>query len=112
MVERVFGGSSLNIAIQDGADAGQSVAHVHAHIIPRKARDLEHRGGLDKIYEMMDGEEGDLKRAFERGDAGIEEVGERILGGVDNDNRKPRSAEEMRAEADMLAREMEREDVD
>ena len=50
MVERVFSASSLNIAIQDGVDAGQSVPHVHAHIIPRKKDDLEEKGGTDAIY--------------------------------------------------------------
>ncbi|KAL5332802.1 HIT-like domain-containing protein [Aspergillus crustosus] len=36
MIERVYGATSLNIAIQDGPEAGQSVPHVHAHIIPRR----------------------------------------------------------------------------
>lgn len=112
MVERVFGGSSLNIAIQDGADAGQSVPHVHTHIIPRREKDLDHRGGSDVIYEMMDGDEGNLKRAFEGHHAGIGGSGERRFAGVDNDTRRPRSTEEMQAEADMLAREMEEENVD
>lgn len=112
MVERVFGGTSLNIAIQDGADAGQSVAHVHTHIIPRRGRDLDHRGGSDAIYEMMDGDEGNLKRVFEGERAGIGESGERRFAGVDNDTRRPRSTEEMQAEADLLAREMEKENVD
>ncbi|RJE20296.1 HIT domain protein, partial [Aspergillus sclerotialis] len=64
MVERVYGGTSLNIAVQDGVDAGQSVPHVHTHIIPRKSRDLEHRGGADAVYEMLDGEEGNLRKGF------------------------------------------------
>ena len=34
-VMQVYKASSLNIAVQDGEDAGQSVAHVHVHIIPR-----------------------------------------------------------------------------
>lgn len=107
MVERVFGGSSLNIAVQDGPDAGQSVAHVHTHVIPRRGGDLEHRGGSDKIYEMMDGEEGDLKRGFE--DKSESEAGQGSLTGVDNEGRRARSAEEMRAEAEMLAGEMANE---
>jgi len=32
-----YGASSANIGIQDGVDAGQSVPHVHVHIIPRQA---------------------------------------------------------------------------
>ncbi|KAK1139636.1 Dinucleoside triphosphate hydrolase [Aspergillus melleus] len=59
MIERVYGASSLNIAVQDGVDAGQSVPHVHTHVIPRKRADLDHKGGTDAVYDMLDGEEGD-----------------------------------------------------
>ena len=102
MVERVFGATSLNIAIQDGAAAGQSVPHVHTHVIPRKEADLQHNGGSDAIYGMLEGEEGD--------------VGSHLQGkarerprfpSVDNEERKPRTDEEMSAEAEHLARQME-----
>ncbi|KAF2091990.1 HIT-like protein [Saccharata proteae CBS 121410] len=101
MVERVFKASALNVAIQDGVDAGQSVAHVHCHVIPRNSGDLEHRGGSDMIYEMLDGEEGDVGGALR----------ERRRGGfpkpdADGD-RLPRGEEEMRVEAEWFAREME-----
>ncbi|KAJ5554859.1 hypothetical protein N7535_007303 [Penicillium sp. DV-2018c] len=120
MIERVYGATSLNIAIQDGVHAGQSVPHVHAHIIPRKKADLDHKGGTDAVYDLLDGDEGDLGRAF-AGDKG--ENGEGGNGNgergrrsrfpvVDNEARKPRSEEEMSAEAEMLAREMEGEPVD
>jgi bis(5'-adenosyl)-triphosphatase len=107
MVERVYGASSLNIAVQDGPEAGQSVAHVHAHIIPRKRADLDHRGGMDAVYDLLDGEEGDLRRAFEEGKEG-ERRPRAKFPAVDNEGRSPRSMEEMEAEAEMLAREMER----
>lgn len=102
MVERVFTASSLNIAMQDGSDAGQSVPHVHTHIIPRKAADLDHRGGGDAIYGMLEGEEGDvglhlLERAKERPK----------FPKVHEDNRRPRTDEEMAEEAEMLAKQME-----
>ncbi|KAF7176851.1 hypothetical protein CNMCM7691_004135 [Aspergillus felis] len=121
MVERVYGASSLNIAVQDGPDAGQSVAHVHAHIIPRKRADLDHRGGTDAVYDLLDGEEGDLRRAFVEGKGAQDGEGEgerrprAKFPAVDNEGRSPRSMEEMEAEAEMLAREMERmekEDVE
>ncbi|KAF2264096.1 HIT-like protein [Lojkania enalia] len=100
-IERVFSASSLNIAIQDGVDAGQSVPHVHAHIIPRKKHDLSHAGGPDAIYRMMESEEGDLGRQFrEREKRGR-------FPAVDADeSRNPRSEEEMRKEAEWLAEEM------
>ncbi|CAG8942390.1 unnamed protein product [Penicillium salamii] len=125
MVERVYGASSLNIAVQDGVHAGQSVPHVHAHIIPRKAADLDHRGGTDAVYDLLDGDEGDLAKAFK--DTGVQDAdqaGNESVAGtesekrrsrfpvVDNDQRRPRGEEEMKAEAEMLAREMENEPLD
>ncbi|KAF2844587.1 HIT-like protein [Plenodomus tracheiphilus IPT5] len=115
MVERVFGASALNIAIQDGVDAGQSVPHVHAHIIPRKKDDLEARGGTDAIYEMMESEDADLNkqlRAKEQ-EAQAQLADDEKKGrfpAVDNDSRKPRSDEEMRVEAEWLAEEMGKEE--
>lgn len=41
---------SLNIAIQDGPEAGQTVPHLHTHIIPRyRANNIG-----DKIYDKLD----------------------------------------------------------
>ena len=101
MIERVFNATSLNIAMQDGAAAGQSVPHVHTHIIPRKQSDLEYKGGSDAIYGMLEGEDGDIgrqlyERARERSRFPI----------VNNEERMPRTEQEMSAEAEMLACEM------
>ena len=125
MVERVYNATSLNIAIQDGVDAGQTVPHVHTHIIPRRKADLDARGGSDAIYEMLDGEEGDVARQlFEKDEKEAveeeeEEERERAEGegrsgfpAVDNESRKPRSEVEMAEEAKMLAAEMEKEPLD
>jgi bis(5'-adenosyl)-triphosphatase len=121
MIERVFDASSLNIAIQDGVDAGQSVPHVHTHIIPRRRADLDHMGGTDAIYGLLDGEEGDIgriqrevKRAVVGGDATDKSVGKRRTDFpvVDDESRTPRSEEDMAREAEMLAREMEQENDD
>ncbi|EYE97649.1 HIT family protein [Aspergillus ruber CBS 135680] len=117
MIERVYGASSLNIAIQDGVDAGQSVPHVHAHVIPRQRSDLDHLGGTDAIYDKLDGEEGDVgriqKEEVKKQLAQDDEGGRRTnFPAVDNDARKPRGMEEMEAEATMLAREMEKEPLD
>ncbi|KAF4767752.1 hypothetical protein N7455_011320 [Penicillium solitum] len=126
MVERVYGATSLNIAIQDGVHAGQSVPHVHAHVIPRKAADLDHAGGTDAVYDLLDGDEGDLGRVFknavpteegnqsaEVGNGNAVNSGRRSrFPAVDNDARKPRGEEDMRAEAEMLAQEMENESLD
>lgn len=124
MIERIYGATSLNIAIQDGVDAGQSVPHVHTHIIPRKRADLDHKGGTDAIYEMLDGEEGDIGRIqrelqLKKDVSHESSTGKTTSEGrkrrtkfpaVDNESRAPRSAEDMETEAIMLAAEMERED--
>lgn len=47
VLEKLYGGSSLTIAVQDGKDAGQSVEHVHVHLIPRKKGDFANN---DDIY--------------------------------------------------------------
>jgi bis(5'-adenosyl)-triphosphatase len=102
LVERVYNASSLNIAIQDGADAGQSVPHVHTHIIPRQRLDLEDRGGSDAVYGLLEGEEGDVGKHFS------EREGQRPkFPKVDEATRKPRTDGEMDEEAAMLRREME-----
>ena len=103
MVERVFNATSLNIAIQDGAAAGQSVPHVHTHIIPRRTDDLKEKGGSDAIYAMLEGEEGDI--------AGQLQANTNVrpkFPTVDDEARKPRTEEEMSAEATKLAQAMER----
>jgi bis(5'-adenosyl)-triphosphatase len=102
MVERVYGATSLNIAVQDGVEAGQSVPHVHAHIIPRKKADLDAKGGTDAVYDLLDGEEGDLGVQYRR---------RTRFPAVDNEERKARSMEDMEAEARMLVKEMEGEGV-
>ncbi|KAI9374045.1 HIT-like domain-containing protein [Aspergillus egyptiacus] len=113
MIERVYGASSLNIAIQDGVEAGQSVPHVHAHVIPRKKKDLS---STDAVYDLLDGEEGDLRRGLRRGSVvDQEEERKRRREGalkVDDEERVARGPEEMEAEAVMLAREMENEPLD
>ncbi|KAH0608614.1 uncharacterized protein H6S33_001748 [Morchella sextelata] len=60
-VERIYKADALNIAMQDGAAAGQSVPHVHTHIIPRQFQDLEKE---DQIYTMLESDDGDLLRNY------------------------------------------------
>lgn len=58
---------SFNIALQDGPEAGQTVPHVHVHIIPRvkgvssKPDDGTHG---DELYEKMAREEGNVGGAL------------------------------------------------
>ncbi|XP_075869376.1 bis(5'-adenosyl)-triphosphatase isoform X2 [Nelusetta ayraudi] len=56
LVEKHFDATSLTIAIQDGPEAGQTVKHVHVHVLPRKAGDFERN---DSIYDELQKHDGD-----------------------------------------------------
>ena len=57
---------SFNIAIQDGAGAGQTVPHVHVHVIPRipHISEKEGNGPSDEIYHKMAAEDGNIGGAL------------------------------------------------
>ncbi|XP_064375172.1 bis(5'-adenosyl)-triphosphatase isoform X1 [Dromaius novaehollandiae] len=50
VVEKHFCGTSLTISIQDGPEAGQTVKHVHVHVLPRRAGDFSRN---DNVYEEL-----------------------------------------------------------
>ncbi|XP_077714383.1 bis(5'-adenosyl)-triphosphatase isoform X4 [Canis aureus] len=50
VVEKHFQGTSLTFSMQDGPEAGQTVKHVHVHVLPRKAGDF-HKN--DSIYDEL-----------------------------------------------------------
>lgn len=106
MIERVYEASGLNIAMQDGVDAGQSVPHVHTHIIPRRKADLDDKGGPDAIYGMLEDERGNVGRhQHEMWNARPK------FPTVDDASRMPRSESEMAAEAELLAAELDHESI-
>jgi bis(5'-adenosyl)-triphosphatase len=51
MLQQHYEATAFNVAVQDGKDAGQSVPHVHVHILPRKGGDFERN---DDIYEALE----------------------------------------------------------
>lgn len=75
-LEKHYGGQAMTISIQDGAAAGQTVPHVHVHVLPRRPGDFIPN---DKVYEELEAVH--LKKHFDL-DA----------------ERRPRTAEEMAAE--------------
>ncbi|TVU50639.1 hypothetical protein EJB05_02018 [Eragrostis curvula] len=74
-LEQYHKASSLTFAIQDGPQAGQTVPHVHIHVIPRRTGDFEKN---DEIYDAIDVKEKELKEKLdldiERKDRTMEEM--------------------------------------
>lgn len=73
-LEHYFKSHALTFAMQDGENAGQTVPHVHIHVIPRVGGDFVPN---DKIYDELEG--------------GIKVDAEK--------ERKPRTEDEMAEEA-------------
>lgn len=92
------------MAVQDGEAAGQSVPHVHCHVIPRIRGDP---GGGDKVHEWLEGEEGNVGGHQKEAEAGSQ--GEKSEWLKDED-RKPRTKDEMEAEARWLRDEMAKDE--
>ncbi|KAI7325231.1 hypothetical protein KC315_g8028 [Hortaea werneckii] len=103
-LKRVYRAEAFNVAVQDGEAAGQSVPHVHCHVIPRVTGDP---GGGDKVHEWLEGEEGNVGRHQQEQQ---QQQQERQAGQwAKDEERKPRSKEEMEKEARWLSEEMEKD---
>eukprot|EP00823_Brevimastigomonas_motovehiculus_P004751 TRINITY_DN3241_c1_g1_i1.p1 TRINITY_DN3241_c1_g1~~TRINITY_DN3241_c1_g1_i1.p1 ORF type:complete len:172 (+),score=52.93 TRINITY_DN3241_c1_g1_i1:692-1207(+) len=76
MLEKKYKTDAFTCAIQDGKAAGQTVPHVHLHILPRRPNDFAQN---DDIYDALDNK--------------------KIASTKVDSERKPRDAEEMYAEA-------------
>lgn len=114
VIERAYGADALTVAcqasisallrkrpgtdilLQDGKAAGQSVPHIHFHLLPRKAVGDNYSDNNDAVYPAL--EEGETALASE-----LKKPQTRQAFKVDADeNRLPRSREEMEAEASWL----------
>ncbi|PHH83175.1 hypothetical protein CDD82_3222 [Ophiocordyceps australis] len=85
-------GGDFTVAVQDGPLAGQTVPHLHVHVIPRQGED-----GGDEIYGRLAGEEGNVGGA-------LWDVQRPVPGGgmaaIEDADRRARGPEEMQAEAE------------
>ena len=94
-IARLYKADGFNVAVQDGEAAGQSVPHVHCHVIPRRVKDA---GGDDKIHEWLEGEEGNVGRHQRE-----------VEKWPSDEDRKPRTKQVMDEEARWLKVEMEKD---
>ncbi|CDO72416.1 hypothetical protein BN946_scf184977.g115 [Trametes cinnabarina] len=93
VIERVYGADGLTIACQDGKAAGQTVPHVHFHLLPRKLQgDVFTRN--DDVYPALERAEGRLPADFRQVPQPLQMDAE--------EDRKPRSLEDMEKEARWL----------
>ena len=89
------------MSIQDGVAAGQSVPHVHVHILPRRTTDFE--GVNDRVYSALEEAEQGLA------DDLVNKHSHQILGSTArwapprDEDRKSRGEEEMAEEAGWLS---------
>ncbi|KAK4463710.1 HIT-like domain-containing protein [Cladorrhinum samala] len=117
-------GGSFNLALQDGPESGQTVPHVHVHVIPRirgsTAKSVETPS--DELYERMAGEDGNVGGALWDRDMGRDRGRDGNQGGmlaaaiprrpegggsfpsIEDAQRQARSMEEMEEEAALYKR--------
>ncbi|KAI0727854.1 HIT-like protein [Fomitopsis betulina] len=88
VIEKAYAADGLTIACQDGKAAGQTVPHVHFHLLPRKLL-ADRFTNNDDVYPAIEKAEANLQAA------------EPLKVDADED-RKPRTSEEMEREADWL----------
>ncbi|KAG8726082.1 hypothetical protein FRC12_023724 [Ceratobasidium sp. 428] len=98
LVQKAYKSEALTIACQDGPAAGQSVPHVHVHILPRRFTDFN--GNNDQVYPILEEAEGRLPDQLRAISDSKTKVPEPIK--VDDENRTPRTLEEMEKEAAWL----------
>ena len=91
-VTRVFDAKGLQFAVQDGAASGQTVPHLHIHVLPRRPGDFQRN---DDVYDAVEKSEQQLTRL----DPALRQH-DQLAARVD------RSGEDMAAEAKLLRQAM------
>mmetsp|Transcript_28221 Transcript_28221/g.68675 ORF Transcript_28221/g.68675 Transcript_28221/m.68675 type:complete len:219 (+) Transcript_28221:258-914(+) len=85
--------AAFNIAVQDGKAAGQSVPHVHVHVLPRKGGDFERN---DQVYDELEAWAPTQRDAITKKESADNRD---YLDVPDDEDRKDRTMEQMADEA-------------
>lgn len=95
---------AFNIAVQDGPEAGQTVPHVHVHVIPRIPGATAKLGDTptDELYERMAGEEGNVGGWLWDAERGRPRPAGGEFPRIEDVERRARSMGEMEAEAEVF----------
>lgn len=91
MLQQTYSPGGFNVAVQDGTAAGQSVPHVHVHVLPRMVGDFERN---DDVYDELE----NWAPRDERRE------GKERLDVPDDGDRRERTLEEMSEEAESYRR--------
>lgn len=68
---KAFGSTAFNWTIQEGIEAGQTVPHLHLHLVPRKEKDLPQPGDW---YPFLEQSETDLMDSDIRAKFSLDEM--------------------------------------
>ncbi|KHN98185.1 Bis(5'-adenosyl)-triphosphatase [Metarhizium album ARSEF 1941] len=96
---------SFTVAVQDGPDSGQTVPHLHVHVIPRRKGDVG--DSPDAIYVKMSSEDGNVGGAmWDRERRPAPAGGMPRIEDADRDSRTPEQMEEEAEEYKKILRKL------
>ena len=98
VIEKMYHAEAITMTIQDGPSAGQTVPHVHVHLIPRVKGDWMDNEYVSsfilnlysEIYPTINGKEKELHAHLKKRQ------------GPDDESRQPRTQDDMKQETDLL----------